>query len=538
MLLIDTEGAASNGHGGLRLQVLADLRGPAPRLPDLTSVDFGAQEGLTFRSPGGFTVYLGNQGNIAAKLDLLQAVQGQIATRKPSGQSGGPAGGRQCLPALRQDRDSPAGVIDETGYPSEAEANVSELICGIDVGTTKVVALIGDHRRPEQPAHHWRRSRARAGTAPGRGHQCCRGHRKRLARRSIRPSNPPARPCKPPTSASPAATSMRSAAKGVVAVGRTTGRRITKEDVNHALEQARNIALPHNREIIHAVPRTFCVDDQKGIQDPVGMFGYRLEVDASIITGATSAVTNLVNCVQGNGVAIDDLVLQPLASGEAVLTDDERQLGVALVDIGGGTSDVAIYLDGAPWHTVVMDLAGEHFVKDVAMGLRMPYNKAEALMMQFGHVLPEQVPGGRRGAQRRLRTGRPADGQLPPAGRDPQRARRRTGGPHLARGQAKRVRRLAAGRDRADRRRGPIVGSGRSEPDPATVAGTCWPAKRDYHVGHGPEQSGLRDRLSGCCCGACGGAPCTELRRPAQLAFSGTCDEMATCTFTCSRLSE
>jgi cell division protein FtsA len=122
------------------------------------------------------------------------------------------------------------------------------------------------------------------------------------------------------------------------------------------------------------------------------MFGYRLEVDASIITGATSAVTNLVNCVQGNGVAIDDLVLQPLASAEAVLTDDERQLGVALVDVGGGTSDVAIYLEGAPWHTVIMDLAGEHFVKDVALGLRMPYNKAEALMMQFGHALPEQVP--------------------------------------------------------------------------------------------------------------------------------------------------
>ncbi|HEX9116353.1 MAG TPA: cell division protein FtsA, partial [Anaerolineae bacterium] len=179
--------------------------------------------------------------------------------------------------------------------------------------------------------------------------------------------------------------------KGVVAVGRS-GRSITRDDIQRAVDQARNIALPHNREIILAVPRVFCVDDQKGIQNPVGMFGYRLEVDASLVTGASSAVTNLVNCVQSNGVEIVDLVLEPLASAEAVLTDDERQLGVALVDIGGGTTDIAIYLDAAPWHTVIVDVGGDHFVRDVAMGLRMPYAKAEALMQQFGHVLPEQIP--------------------------------------------------------------------------------------------------------------------------------------------------
>ncbi len=179
--------------------------------------------------------------------------------------------------------------------------------------------------------------------------------------------------------------------KGVVAVGRS-GRSITSEDTQRALDQARNIALPHNREIIHTVPRVFCVDDQRGIQNPVGMFGYRLEVDASIITGASSAVANLVNCVQSNGVAIDDLVLEPLASGEAVLTEDERQLGVALVNAGGGTTDIAIYLDAAPWHTVVVDVGGDHFIRDVAMGLRMPYNKAEDLMQQFGHVLPGVIP--------------------------------------------------------------------------------------------------------------------------------------------------
>ena len=179
--------------------------------------------------------------------------------------------------------------------------------------------------------------------------------------------------------------------RGIIAAGRS-GKHITKEDIQRSLEQARNIALPQNKEIIHAVPRTFTVDDQDGILDPSGMFGYRLEVDASIIIGASSAVTNLVSCVQANGVAIDDLVLQPLASGEAVLTNEERQAGVALVDIGGGTSDLAIYLDGAPWHTVVADLAGDYLTKDVAVGLRMPYGMAESLIKQYGHVLPKQVP--------------------------------------------------------------------------------------------------------------------------------------------------
>jgi len=178
--------------------------------------------------------------------------------------------------------------------------------------------------------------------------------------------------------------------KGVVGVGR--GGRITWEDTQRALEQARNIALPHNRDVIHVIPRCYAVDDQRGIHDPVGMFGFRLEVDASIITGASSAIANLVTCVQANGVAIRDLVLAPLASAEAVLTDEERRLGVALVDIGAGTADIAIYLEAAPWHAVIKEVAGDHFVRDVVMLLRMPYGKAEALIKEHGHAEPERVP--------------------------------------------------------------------------------------------------------------------------------------------------
>ena len=101
---------------------------------------------------------------------------------------------------------------------------------------------------------------------------------------------------------------------------------------------------------------------------------------------------NLVGCVQDNGLEIQDLVLEPLASAKAVLTDDERRLGVALIDVGGGTSDLAIYLENAPWHTVIIDVGGDHFIRDVATGLRMPYAKAEALIKQFGQALPARVP--------------------------------------------------------------------------------------------------------------------------------------------------
>jgi cell division protein FtsA len=267
---------------------------------------------------------------------------------------------------------------------------VSELISAIDVGTTKICALIGEL----DDANNLR--------VIGAGRVPAQGLRRGVV---VNTAEATAAIGQAVAEAEQSADQVLSSAfvgiagshinavgsKGVVAVGRN-GRAITKEDTQRALEQARNIALPHNRDIIHVVPRSYSVDDQKGIENPVGMFGYRLEVDASIVTGASSAITNLVNCVQANGVEIDDLVLEPLASAEAVLTADERQLGVALVDIGGGTTDLAIYLDQAAWYTVVMEVGGDHFIRDVATGLRMPYSKAEALMKQFGQALPDRVP--------------------------------------------------------------------------------------------------------------------------------------------------
>ena len=270
-----------------------------------------------------------------------------------------------------------------------AEGDASELICALDVGATKVVALMAEVDDQNElrvigagrvPAQGLRRGVVVNTTEATAGIGQAIAEAERVAGQTME------------TAFVGIAGSHVSAvsSKGIVAVGRN-GRTVSKEDTGRALDQARNIALPHNRDIIHTVARNYSLDDQKGIQNPIGMFGYRLEVDASIITGAASAITNLVNCVQANGVAIQDLVLQPLASAEAVLTEDERQLGVALVDMGGGTTDIAIYLDAAPWFTVVLELGGDHFVRDVATGLRMPYAKAEALMKQFGHALPARV---------------------------------------------------------------------------------------------------------------------------------------------------
>jgi cell division protein FtsA len=178
--------------------------------------------------------------------------------------------------------------------------------------------------------------------------------------------------------------------RGVVGISRGE-RGITEQDIERALDAARVIAIPHNQEIIHMIPRGFAVDGQEGVKDPVGMQGMRLEVEAHIVTGASASVSNLVKCVHEAGVTIDDLILQPLASGEAVLKETEREMGVALADIGGGTTDIGIFIDGSIWHTVVLGTGGEHLTRDVAVGLRTPLNTAEELKKKYGHAVPSSL---------------------------------------------------------------------------------------------------------------------------------------------------
>lgn len=178
--------------------------------------------------------------------------------------------------------------------------------------------------------------------------------------------------------------------KGFVAIS-PSHRDIVQNDISRAIEVARAIAIPANREVIHVIPRGYVVDGQEGIKNPIGMSGFRLEVETHIITGAVSSIHNLIKCVQQARVEIDDLVLEPLASSEAVLADGETDLGVALVDIGGGTSDIAVFADGAIWHSVVIPIGGNLITSDIAIGLRLPFAVAEELKVTYGHCDPSSI---------------------------------------------------------------------------------------------------------------------------------------------------
>ncbi len=178
--------------------------------------------------------------------------------------------------------------------------------------------------------------------------------------------------------------------KGFVAIS-PSHRDIMQNDISRAIEVARAIAIPANREVIHVIPRGYVVDGQEGIKNPIGMSGFRLEVEAHIITGAVSSIHNLIKCVHKAGVEIEDLVLEPLASSEAVLADGETDLGVALVDIGGGTTDIAVFSDGAIWQTVVLPIGGNLITSDIAIGLRLPFGVAEELKVTYGHCDPATI---------------------------------------------------------------------------------------------------------------------------------------------------
>lgn len=167
---------------------------------------------------------------------------------------------------------------------------------------------------------------------------------------------------------------------------------VTGANMQRALEAARAVALPETREVIHVIARSWKVDDQSGIQQPLGMSAHRLEVDAHIVTGTTTAINNLTQCILAHGIDVDELVLEPLASGEAVLTPEEKAMGVIMADIGGGTTDLALFRGNGLWHTQVLDLGGNHLTNDVAMGLRAPFEIAEDLKLRYGHLQPERIP--------------------------------------------------------------------------------------------------------------------------------------------------
>jgi len=178
--------------------------------------------------------------------------------------------------------------------------------------------------------------------------------------------------------------------RGVIAVA-GKNREITRDDVRRAIDAAKAVALPTGREIVHVLPQDFVVDEQDGIGAPVGMTGARLEVNVHIVTGAASSTQNLVSCVNRAGVAVADTVIEQLAASESVLSQDEKELGVALVDIGGGTADLAIFERGSLWHTGVVAVGGDHFTNDIAVGLRTPIPDAEKVKRKSGCALSSMV---------------------------------------------------------------------------------------------------------------------------------------------------
>ncbi|MCA9971500.1 MAG: cell division protein FtsA, partial [Anaerolineales bacterium] len=178
--------------------------------------------------------------------------------------------------------------------------------------------------------------------------------------------------------------------RGAVAIGRNdTG--VSPQDIERALDAAQAIPIPHNRQMVHLIPRTYTIDDQDGVRAPLGMHGFRLEVEAHIVTGAASALRNLTACTENVGIRTNEFVLNAIASAEAVLEPSERDMGVIVADIGGGTTDIALYRQGTVWHTHVIPVGGYHISNDIAIGLRAPYDVAEEVKIRYGDCRPKEI---------------------------------------------------------------------------------------------------------------------------------------------------
>ena len=186
--------------------------------------------------------------------------------------------------------------------------------------------------------------------------------------------------------------------RGIVAI---KGKEVTQNDIDRVIDAARAVAIPMDREVIHVIPQEYIVDDQGGIKNPLGMSGVRLEAKIHIVTGAVTSAHNIVKCANRSGLDVCDIVLEPLASGEAVLTDEEKDLGAALLDLGGGTSDLAIFFAKNIKHTFVLSLGGNNLTNDIAIGLRASTAEAEKIKKKYGtcntkNISPEEtieVPG-------------------------------------------------------------------------------------------------------------------------------------------------
>ncbi|MBI4285100.1 MAG: cell division protein FtsA [Chloroflexi bacterium] len=177
--------------------------------------------------------------------------------------------------------------------------------------------------------------------------------------------------------------------RGIIAITRND-QLVRPDDLRRVLDVARTVKVPSDHKLLHIIPRGYAVDGQEGVKNPVGMHGFRLDVETHIITAAITSVQNLTKCIRGVGIEIDDLVLEPLASAESVLTEEERQGGVVIADIGGGTTDIAVFKDNSIYHTSILPVAGYQVTRDVSIGLGLSFELAEEMKKRYGNVMPAE----------------------------------------------------------------------------------------------------------------------------------------------------
>ncbi len=266
--------------------------------------------------------------------------------------------------------------------------NRENVVVGLDIGTTKICALAaeGDSSEPLNIVGF--------GQAPSEGIN--KGVVVNIEK-TVRSIQRAVRECEL-MSGSPIKNVYAGIAgrhiKGINSHGMVTvqnNRTVSEEDIRRVIEAAQAITIPNDREVLHILPQEFLVDDQDGVQNPLGMSGIRLEVNVHIVTCSATAAQNIVKCCNLAGLDVVDIVLEPLASAQAVLSQDERELGVVLVDIGGGTADIAVYASGSIVHTSVLAVGGAHLTKDIALGLSTPLEEAESLKHKHGVAQIKQV---------------------------------------------------------------------------------------------------------------------------------------------------
>ncbi len=264
---------------------------------------------------------------------------------------------------------------------------MGELVVGIDIGTTKVCTIVGEVRDADVYI-------LGAGIEPSRGMR--KGTVMDVSALTAAISSSVHKAEK--SSGYEIGRAFVSIAGGHVesmnstgAVGISNARGVQLNDLERAMDAAKAVTLPHGREVLHVIPRNYSLDGQTGLRSPLGMLGFRLEVEAHIITAATQSVQNLKKCVEDAGVFVDRFILNPLASGDVALTPEERASGVMVVDIGGGTTDLAMFIDGSVWHTAVIAVGGQHITNDIAAGLHLPAELAEAVKLKYGHADPKAV---------------------------------------------------------------------------------------------------------------------------------------------------